>query len=179
MSAIHPHQELIFDDEIHELPHLPHSNVLSKESNPIDISSSNGSEKGQVVIIGDDLNLSELLRDELIGSGFTVHSYSQVSQALRAIEELKPDAVVLDLVLKDGENGWEVIEKMRNHPHEKPYHYLLSDWHDDDADDRLNEPCDRHSDSTGCSKTRLVDFCAGKIFFSMFLLKARLHSCCA
>lgn len=98
------------------LPHLPQSSVLSKESNTIDIGSGNGSEKGQVVIIEDDLNLSELLRDELIGSGFTVHSYSQVSQALRAIEELRPDAVVLDLVLKDGENGWEVIEKMRNHP---------------------------------------------------------------
>lgn len=73
-------------------------------------------EKGKVVIIEDDPNLSELLREELTGSGFTVHSYSQVNQAFGAIEELMPDAVVLDLVLQDGENGWEVIERMQKHP---------------------------------------------------------------
>ncbi|MED4583881.1 ATP-binding protein [Brevibacillus choshinensis] len=71
---------------------------------------------GNVVIIEDDVNLSELLRDELIGSGFTVYAFSHAAQALTAIEEITPDAVVLDLVLQDGEDGWKVIETMRENP---------------------------------------------------------------
>jgi CheY-like chemotaxis protein len=72
--------------------------------------------KGQVIIIEDDVNLSQLLRDELTSSGFRVHSYSKVAEAMKAIEEMHPDAVVLDLVLQGGENGWEVIESMRDNP---------------------------------------------------------------
>ncbi|MDF2679703.1 MAG: histidine kinase [Brevibacillus sp.] len=71
---------------------------------------------GNVVIIEDDVNLSELLRDELIGSGYTVYAFSYATQALTAIEEITPDAVVLDLVLQDGEDGWKVIEYMRENP---------------------------------------------------------------
>ncbi|WP_429840668.1 ATP-binding protein [Brevibacillus sp. FIR094] len=71
---------------------------------------------GNVVIIEDDLNLSELLRDELTSSGFRVNSFSTATEAVVAIEELRPDAVVLDLILKDGESGWKVIEEIRKNP---------------------------------------------------------------
>jgi len=98
------------------LPRLKQPAVQQSESKKSEVYPLGTQEKGQVVIIEDDLNLSELLREELTGSGFTVHSYSQVNQAYRAIEELKPDAVVLDLVLKDGGNGWEIIERMQKHP---------------------------------------------------------------
>lgn len=72
--------------------------------------------KGNVVIVEDDLNLTELLRHELTCSGFRVNSFSTASEAVAAIEELRPDAVVLDLNLKDGESGWKVIEEIRNNP---------------------------------------------------------------
>ncbi|ASJ55840.1 histidine kinase [Brevibacillus formosus] len=71
---------------------------------------------GNVVVIEDDLNLTELLRDELTSSGFRVNSFSTASEAVAAIEELRPDAVVLDLILKDGESGWKVIEEIRKNP---------------------------------------------------------------
>lgn len=71
---------------------------------------------GNVVIVEDDLNLTELLRHELTSSGFRVNSFSTASEAVAAIEELRPDAVVLDLILKDGESGWKVIEEIRNNP---------------------------------------------------------------
>ncbi|MGG4440482.1 ATP-binding protein [Brevibacillus fortis] len=71
---------------------------------------------GNVVIIEDDLNLTELLRDELTSSGFRVNSFSTAPEAVAAIEELRPDAVVLDLILKDGESGWMVIEEIRKNP---------------------------------------------------------------
>lgn len=71
---------------------------------------------GRVVIVEDDVNLSELLRDELIGSGFTVHSFSKAADAMEAIEKLRPDAIVLDLILQDGEDGWKVISAMQDNP---------------------------------------------------------------
>ncbi|WP_312113295.1 ATP-binding protein [Brevibacillus reuszeri] len=72
-----------------------------------------GQSNGQVVIIEDDVNLSELLRDELTGSGFHVYSFSKANDAMEAIEKLRPDAVVLDLVLQDGDDGWKVIQEMQ------------------------------------------------------------------
>ncbi|MGF9906020.1 ATP-binding protein [Brevibacillus porteri] len=75
-----------------------------------------GQYNGNVVIIEDDLNLTELLRDELTSSGFRVNSFSTATEAVAAIEELRPDAVVLDLILKDGESGWKVIEEIRKNP---------------------------------------------------------------
>lgn len=75
-----------------------------------------GQYNGNVVVIEDDLNLTELLRDELTSSGFRVNSFSTASEAVAAIEELRPDAVVLDLILKDGESGWKVIEEIRKNP---------------------------------------------------------------
>lgn len=77
---------------------------------------SSGQSNGQVVIIEDDVNLSELLRDELIGSGFTVYSFSKAAEAMETIDKLRPDAVVLDLVLQDGDDGWKVIQAMRENP---------------------------------------------------------------
>ena len=75
-----------------------------------------GQSNGKVVIIEDDMNLSELLREELLSSGFTVYPFSTAQEALAAISELRPDAVVLDLILQDGESGWQVIEAMRENP---------------------------------------------------------------
>lgn len=71
---------------------------------------------GQIVLIEDDANLLELLRDELVGSGFTVYPFSKATPALQAIEQIRPDAIVLDLLLADGEDGWKVIEGMRDNP---------------------------------------------------------------
>lgn len=108
------------------LPHFKQPTTQQSDSLGSEVSLPGTQEKGQVVIIEDDPNLSELLREELIGSGFTVHSYSQVNQALGAIEELMPDAVVLDLVLKDGENGWEVIERMQKQPQLRTIPIIIS-----------------------------------------------------
>lgn len=75
-----------------------------------------GAAVGHVMIIEDDLNLTELLRDELTGSGFAVYTFSEGAKAVAAMKQLQPDAIVLDLVLKDGENGWDVIERMQQDP---------------------------------------------------------------
>ncbi|MGG1660816.1 ATP-binding protein [Brevibacillus sp. NRS-1366] len=96
------------------LPEEPFTVNRAEHSDNLPASSDQSN--GQVVIIEDDVNLSELLRDELIGSGFTVYSFSAAAEAMEAIEKLRPDAVVLDLILQDGEDGWKVISAMQDNP---------------------------------------------------------------
>ncbi|MFS0918930.1 ATP-binding protein [Brevibacillus sp. 179-C 1.1 NHS] len=98
------------------LPLAEHSLSLPYQGSTEEAIAPAGLSKGNVVIIEDDLNLTELLREELTSSGFRVYSFSTASEAVAAIEELRPDAVVLDLILKDGESGWKVIEKIRKNP---------------------------------------------------------------
>lgn len=67
----------------------------------------------QVMLIENDLNLSTLLRDELRSSGFHVHLFTEGGLAINAIEQLKPDIVVIDLMLESGITGWDIISKIK------------------------------------------------------------------
>lgn len=67
----------------------------------------------KVLILEDDLHLSELLKEELEGSGFQVHIYTEGEEALQGMSLIQPDAVVIDIVLGDSIDGWSVIEQMK------------------------------------------------------------------
>lgn len=67
-----------------------------------------------VIIIEDDMNLASLLEVELSDSGFHVKIFKNGKEALEAMKTAKPAAVVLDIMLEEGEmSGWEVLEKMK------------------------------------------------------------------
>lgn len=69
---------------------------------------------GTVYIVEDDASLSELLKEEVTSNGYTVVQFVSGEDAIKAMfSGGVPDAVVLDLVLEDGMNGWEVIERMK------------------------------------------------------------------
>lgn len=68
---------------------------------------------GQIVLIEDDANLAELLRTELEGSTYTVFHFKNGKEAVQQIPVIKPDAVVLDLMLGDDMDGWHVISAMK------------------------------------------------------------------
>jgi len=69
---------------------------------------------GDVMIVENDRNLSVMLRDELRGSGFRVHLYTDGAHALEDLPRLKPDIVVIDLMLEAGMDGWKIIEAIRS-----------------------------------------------------------------
>ncbi len=58
--------------------------------------------------------------------GFAVYPFSTAQEALDAIYRLRPDAVVLDLILQDGESGWKVIEAMQENPELKTIPIVIS-----------------------------------------------------
>lgn len=58
--------------------------------------------------------------------GFAVYPFSTAQETLDAIYRLRPDAVVLDLILQDGESGWKVIEAMQENPELKTIPIVIS-----------------------------------------------------
>jgi DNA-binding response OmpR family regulator len=65
-----------------------------------------------VLIVEDDQAVAAYLADNLAADGFGVASARGAGEALRAIEVLGPDLVVLDLMLGDG-NGLSVLDRVR------------------------------------------------------------------
>ena len=65
-----------------------------------------------VLIVEDEPGIADILRITLKYNGFTVLSASTGREALVAAREHRPDLVLLDVMLPDG-NGWEVCRTLR------------------------------------------------------------------
>ncbi|MGE3958510.1 MAG: ATP-binding protein [Vicinamibacterales bacterium] len=68
-----------------------------------------------VLIVDDDPNARDLVRRLLERLGCRVLSAVSADDGWRQIEETRPDAVVLDIILP-GRSGWTLLEAMRAHP---------------------------------------------------------------
>lgn len=66
-----------------------------------------------MLVIEDDEATGAFLADNLTADGFRVATASGAGEGIRAIEVRKPDLVVLDLILEDG-NGLEVLDRVRS-----------------------------------------------------------------
>ena len=71
------------------------------------------SDKPLIVVVEDDVSIALLLGEELANNGFSVIHHSTVSEAFTCIKKVNPAAVVVDLMLEDAENGWDLISKMK------------------------------------------------------------------
>jgi two-component system, OmpR family, response regulator VicR len=66
----------------------------------------------RVVVIEDDPEMIELVKLILIKDGFEVSAANNGRDGLGVIEEVKPSAVLLDLMMPDMD-GWEVYQSMK------------------------------------------------------------------
>ncbi|PFG04742.1 ATP-binding protein [Bacillus sp. es.034] len=73
-----------------------------------------GGDGMNIIVIEDDINLASLLKAELSDSGFKVLHTASGGEALSKMQEEKPDAVVLDIMLEGSMSGWDVLEKMKS-----------------------------------------------------------------
>ncbi|MER2092143.1 MAG: response regulator, partial [Saccharopolyspora rectivirgula] len=69
--------------------------------------------KARVLVVDDDPALAEMLTIVLRGEGFETAVVSDGTKALPALRELKPDLVLLDLMLP-GMNGIDVCKAIRS-----------------------------------------------------------------
>lgn len=72
----------------------------------------NSESPATVLIVEDEPGIADILRITLKYHGFTVHTAATGRQAVIAAREHRPDLVLLDVMLPDG-NGWEVCRTLR------------------------------------------------------------------
>jgi PAS domain S-box-containing protein len=94
-----------------ELPNNSHIAIKSDNQKRLPIL-----QPRQLLIIEDDLQLAELLRDLLSNDGFNVIIADTLKEATRAIEKSIPQVIILDLQLPDG-NGLDWMQELREKPH--------------------------------------------------------------
>ena len=79
----------------------------------------------RVLVVDDELNLTELLSMALRFEGWDVRTASTGMAAVRAAREFGPDAVALDMMLPDFD-GLEVLRRMRAHHPNIPVLFLTA-----------------------------------------------------
>ncbi|KWW22583.1 hypothetical protein AS888_12205 [Peribacillus simplex] len=68
----------------------------------------------EIMVIEDDINLAELLKYELMDSGFHVNYFNSGRKAFQELKKSPPDAIVLDILLEEGEmDGWGILRELK------------------------------------------------------------------
>lgn len=68
--------------------------------------------KWKILIIDDSPSSLQLLAEILLRQGYEVHSFSSSREALREAEDLRPDLILLDVIMPDMD-GFEVCEVLK------------------------------------------------------------------
>lgn len=71
--------------------------------------------KARILIIDDDEELLEELKESLSLAGYDVNVHSDASGATGLIEKAEPDLVLLDIRLK-GQSGFQIARELRQGP---------------------------------------------------------------
>ncbi|MCE1179341.1 MAG: response regulator transcription factor [Micrococcales bacterium] len=83
-----------------------------------------------VLVVEDDPTINQALTDRLVAEGFTVHRAWDGLAAVAAVEEHRPDAVLLDLMLP-GIDGLEVCRRIQS---DRPVPVLMLTARDEETD---------------------------------------------
>jgi PAS domain S-box-containing protein len=73
----------------------------------------NSSGSPRILIIEDELAAAQLLRSQLVSSGYEVLMCDNRAHAVEMAVELRPDAITLDIMMKPV-NGWELLSNLKS-----------------------------------------------------------------
>ncbi len=79
----------------------------------------------KILIVDDDHNFVEGLKDVLSGQGFEVACAYDGTEGLRKAHDEKPDLVLLDVMMTTDSEGFEVAKKLREDPVTKQVPIIL------------------------------------------------------
>jgi signal transduction histidine kinase/DNA-binding response OmpR family regulator len=91
--------------------HLPRRRVVAATEEPPVLPA----DRPGVLVIEDDPAAQELLRLHLEGAGYGVVVTASGRQGLAWLSQMRPDAVLLDIVLPDLD-GWEILQRLKSNP---------------------------------------------------------------
>ena len=93
----------------------------------------NGTPEARLLVVDDEPNIRELLSTSLRFAGFEVHTASDGQEALTQAEKVRPDLLVLD-VMMPGLDGFAVTRRLRERGRDTPVLFLTAK---DDVADRV------------------------------------------
>jgi len=67
-----------------------------------------------ILVVDDDPHIRELVRHFLQQEGFTVHEAADGAEALRKLESVKADLIILDIMMPNMD-GWDLCRELREH----------------------------------------------------------------
>jgi two-component system response regulator VicR len=102
----------------------------------------------RILIVEDDKAIARLLRDNLTYEGFIVESSETGRDALAKVKQFAPDLVLLDLMLPNGVDGFDICRSISQGPSRLPVIILTARGEKDDrvrglrlgADDYVTKP---------------------------------------
>jgi len=66
----------------------------------------------KILIIEDNKDLAEIYKNELVFNGFEVYIVEMAIEIYAALDSLKPDLILLDIMLSDG-YGLDILKKIK------------------------------------------------------------------
>ena len=67
----------------------------------------------KILIIEDDPQLQQFYKDTLTAEGYTVATAFTADDGLQSVKNDKPDLILLDIMLPNGKNGFDVLELLK------------------------------------------------------------------
>lgn len=89
--------------------------------------------EARLLVVDDEPNIRELLSTSLRFAGFEVHTAKNGQEALRQVEKVRPDMLVLDVMMPDMD-GFGVTRRLRERGRDTPVLFLTAK---DDISDRV------------------------------------------
>ncbi|OGS28178.1 MAG: hypothetical protein A2297_03845 [Elusimicrobia bacterium RIFOXYB2_FULL_48_7] len=80
--------------------------------------------KNRILLIEDEENITNLLKINLSGSGFTVECACDGEQGLKKAGSFHPDLIILDIRMPKM-NGWEVFDRIKAVPEYKDIKIII------------------------------------------------------
>jgi DNA-binding response OmpR family regulator len=79
------------------------------------ITAKSGRERPLAFVVNDTQEILDLFRDILEEEGYDVILNTFVPRGLHAVIEVDPDIVILDFMVGDEAQGWQLLQKMKMH----------------------------------------------------------------
>lgn len=67
----------------------------------------------KILLVEDDLDIQRVYSEKLKIEGYEVHLAIDVPHGLQLVEELKPDLILLDIMLPGKMNGFEMLQYLK------------------------------------------------------------------
>jgi two-component system alkaline phosphatase synthesis response regulator PhoP len=107
--------------------------LLAASSQEVALPKGRMSQKKRLVLIEDEEDIAALIKLQAEISGYKLHVETDGVSGFREVEREKPDLVILDIMLP-GQNGLDVVRKMRANPELKNIPIVIVSAKGDDLD---------------------------------------------